>query len=108
MELQPDYNYEADSHAEVKRLNLEPFLFDSLKIQDVFFSAAPISTHLSQRSQMKLDYLDKQKINENLLQVTVQDRAMIFDLDRYRIDKNNEELSNYMAIREYSSMCQLI
>jgi len=57
---------------------------------------------------MKLDYLDKQKINENLLQVTVQDRAMIFDLDRYRIDKNNEELSNYMAIREYSSMCQLI
>ena len=77
----------AKFEVEVQRLNIKPYLYDFTQVKGVYFSPAPVSTHLSQRNQMQLNYSKKEQINENLLQVTVDDRAMIFDLDRYDIDK---------------------
>ena len=60
---------------------------------DFKIGAAPKSTHLSQRTQKKME---EYHVNENLLQVTIGDRALILDL-------NEDEW-----IKDFSDMQQLI
>lgn len=52
------------------------------EVKDIRMSVAPVSTHLSQRSQDDLDHSSKDSINLDLLQVTIMDRALILDLKR--------------------------
>ena len=60
-------------------INYRSYLRDR-DIKDLNLSVAPISTHLSQRSQDEVDYASENSINLNLLQVTIGNRAMIIDL----------------------------
>ena len=60
-------------------INYRNYLRDR-EIKDLNLSVAPISTHLSQRSQDEVDYASEKSINLNLLQVTIGNRAMIIDL----------------------------
>jgi len=43
-------------------------------------SIAPLSTHLSQRTQADLNHANNDSVNLNLLQLTVSNRVIIFDL----------------------------
>ena len=53
---------------------------------------------------MKHDLLKRfDHLNQDLLQVTVEDRAMIFDLQHY-----DESSRNFVAIRDYAFMKQLL
>ena len=61
-------------------IDLSCFIGDETK--DLRISVAPISTFLSQRSQDILDYTKSDGINTNLLQVTIEDRAIVIELPK--------------------------
>ena len=86
-----------------KVIDLSPYLIDS-KAKDVHFSIAPNSTHLSQRTQNFLNFSDRESINDQLLQVTINDRAIIFDLHNYCLHSYIEDKKDYLAIRDISDM----
>ena len=74
------------------------------KVKDVHFSVAPNSTHLSQRTQNLIDFSDRDSINDQLLQVTINDRAIIFDLHNYCLHSYIDDKWDYLAIRDISDM----
>lgn len=89
------------------QINLEPFLYDSKTVRDVSFEPVPLSTHLSKRSQTVPDDILVEP-NQNLLQVTIEDRAIIFDLDRYSQVITDGKSKAFSAVRDYSNLRQLL
>ena len=77
-------------------VNFEKYMRDTL-CRDLNICVAPISTHLSQRSQEVLDHSEKQSVNQSLLQVTIGNRALILDL-----------ASNYSWIKDFADTQQFL
>ena len=78
-------------------------------IKDLNLSMAPISTHLSQRSQDNLDYASDEAINLNLLQLTIGNRAIVIDLQKeHSVKKTSSKEAQFPVIKDFSDMQQLI
>lgn len=67
------------SQLDVQTIEVKNYLEDETS-KDLRISVAPVSSEISFRTQKTFQFASLESINENLLQVTIADRALVFDL----------------------------
>jgi len=71
--------FKKDKKSDKREIDFTPYMKND-KNNDLEISIAPLSTHLSQRTQADLNHANNDSVNLNLLQLTVSNRVIIFDL----------------------------